>query len=175
MLAGEHGIFTVWAFKPGSCTLWWKGCLEAHRNRQEDAAGNQLPFGIVSAGLSGRGLVTFVPHLWENGSDNAEVIHAYGVDGAGEPLEWEIGRAAHQAALAMIPEFKAETAMKEGFCHFAPVKRTLPDVQMIGVARLRYRPHTSRTREWYTYLAKNGPVLAAGYREDAETAQRKTA
>jgi hypothetical protein len=42
----------------------------------------------------------------------------------------------------MVPDFKAEKAINDGFYYFAPVKNTLPNVQMVGVARLHYRPHT---------------------------------
>ena len=41
---------------------------------------------------------------------------------------------------------KLKEAEDEGFEYFCPVLKTLPSTQMIGVARLTYRPHTRRTK-----------------------------
>ena len=83
----------------------------------------------------------------------------------GESVEVEIGTAAYRAGLAMLSEFKRQKALLDGFHYFAPIKNTLPNVQMIGVARLHYRPLTSRTRDWYGELTKNAPVWIAQYNE----------
>src|SRR5205085_246957 len=97
-------------------------------------------------------------------SGEAEIIHSFGI-GAGEPLETAMGQAAHEAGSAMVPEFKKDKAVHEGYCHFAPVPNTLPKVQMIGVARLRYRPHTSRTSDWYGDLSRTALGWVERYEE----------
>jgi len=173
-MVGEHGIFNVWGFKAGGPTLWWKLPFEAHRERPKEADKDH-PIWATIQHLQREGLLSFVPHLWDNDSDEAEIIHGYGIGNAGEQLEFEMASAAHRAALAMIPDFKAEKATRGGYYYFAPVLNTRPNVQMIGVARLRYRPHTSRTGDWYGELLKNGPVWVDRYREYTENAARKIA
>jgi hypothetical protein len=116
------------------------------------------------------GLVTFIPHLFENSSPQAEPIHPYGINQTGEePIETEIGEAADAAALQMCQEWAIEKADNEGFEHFCPVPRTKPDVQLIGVARLRYRPHTMRTAEWYAQLNTAGSAAIVHYTELARS------
>jgi hypothetical protein len=46
-----------------------------------------------------------------------------------------------------------------------PVWGTLPDVQLIGIFRLRYRPHTSLTADWYRRHMENAAVWLKEYRE----------
>ena len=174
MKVGEQGIFNVWAFKPGTETAWFSGCLEAHQQRPRDTDGNH-PIWQSTGHLRRDGLVTYVAHLWENDTDSAEIIHSYGIDGVAEPLEVSVGEVAHEAALAMVPEFKTEKAIGDGYRYFAPVKNTLPNVQMIGVARLRYRPHTTRTSSWFGNLYKEGPAWIQRYREWEKNAARKIA
>src|ERR1019366_7571209 len=127
-MVGEQGIYRVWAFRPEVPALWFGNCT--------------IPAGVNH--LVTQGLLTYVPHLWENESDEAELLHGYGTCEGGEPMEVEMGRAAHRAALAMVPEFKLRDAIAEGFSDLAPVANTFPNVQMVGVPRLRYRPHTTR-------------------------------
>jgi hypothetical protein len=98
--------------------------------------------------------------------------------GLGEEIEVEIGNAAHRAGIAMIPPYKWEKAHREGFLWFAPISDTIPNVQLIGVGRLRYRPRTSRTQAWYGELTANAPVWIERYREllaNAEKSAAKTA
>ena len=49
--------------------------------------------------------------------------------------------------------------------YLAPVARDYPEVQMVGIARLRYRPHTGRTGEWRARLDEKLPGLIAKYQE----------
>jgi hypothetical protein len=147
MLVGEQGLYNVWGFKRKTAWVGWGDTLEAHRTRPT-VEGKDKPIWDSIRFFEKQGLITFVAHLWDNEcrsgqSHEAEIIHAYG-GGAGEPLEVSLGNAACRAALAMVPEFKREKAVREGFRYFAPVPNTFPNVQMIGVARLRYRPHRRR-------------------------------
>jgi hypothetical protein len=99
------------------------------------------------------GLLSFVPHIFENDTDTAEPIHVFGVGGIAEaPREQEIGEAADLAARAMALPSKLAEAEENGFEHFCPILKTKPTAQMIGVARLTYRPHTRRTAEWFAEL-----------------------
>jgi len=127
------------------------------------AAGDDHPVWENIEQLCRCGLITFVPHLWESDSGEAEVIHAYGIKGVGgEQIEIELGEAANQAGLRLALEFKAQQARIEGYCWTAPIKNTLPEAQLIGVGRLTYRPHTRRTSEWFAQLKRERPALDAG-------------
>jgi hypothetical protein len=118
------------------------------------------------------GLLSFVPHIFENDSPESEIHHPYGIGTKGEePIETEIGDAAEMAARAMCPEWMIENAENEGFEHFCPISRTMPNIQMIGVARLRYRPHTSRTAAWYAQLQQFGSTWIDRYQALAASAR----
>ena len=52
--------------------------------------------------------------------------------------------------------FEAPGMCGKDFEHFCPVLRTLPNVRMIGIARLLYRPRTRRTAAWFGQLHEDG-------------------
>jgi hypothetical protein len=178
ILVGEQGIFTVWGYKAGPLNAWWQGPMKAHQSRPK-AADNDHPIWESVARLQQHGLLTFVPHLWDNKCDGetsqAEIIHGYGIGREGDPLEMEMGRAANLAGMAMVPDFKKEKAFAEGYYYLAPVLNTIPNVQMIGVARLLYRPHTTRTSDWYGELIRNAPAWIKRYEELRKKAEKLAA
>ena len=89
--------------------------------------------------------------------EEAEILHPYGTAGSGcEPVEMAIGKSAHEAGMRLAFPEKIEAAERDGFIYLCPVRSTVPNVMMIGVARLRYRPRTSRTEVWYSELARTG-------------------
>jgi hypothetical protein len=164
---GERGIFVIWGFKGGTKTLQLEGPFAAHMERPQKE--EEHPVWESVCLLEQMGLLTYVPHLFENSSPQAEPIHAYGVNRKGEePIESEIGEVADSAARRLCQEWAIEEAINEGFEYLCPVPQTLPDVQLIGVARLRYRPHTSRTAAWYGHLHTSGKTALAFYRKVAE-------
>jgi hypothetical protein len=65
----------------------------------------------------------------------------------------------------MALDRKVEKAEEDGYCYLAPVKNTLPNVQMIGVGRLTYRPHTKRTSGWFADLSQTAPRWTQSYKE----------
>lgn len=172
--AGRQGIFSVWAFRRGQQSISWTGPFAAHVQRPEKKDQNH-PLWENLDQLQKNGLLTFVPHLWESDSKDAEVLHAYGIEGiGGEQKEIEIGQAAHLAGQAMVLEAKVDGLSG---CYLAPVKYTLPNVQMVGVVRLTYRPHTSRTANWFAELNEKAPHWIQLYRElrqKAEQSRQKT-
>jgi hypothetical protein len=137
------------------------GSLTAHQQRPREQAKNHPIWESVEQ-LEWQSLLSFVPHLLEGdpASSQAEVIHPFG----GEPEEVEIGRAAHEAGLALLPDFKRQKATSERW-RLAPIERAIPDVQMVGVARLRYRPHTRKTSVWHRNLAEVSEQWVIRYRE----------
>jgi hypothetical protein len=175
-LVGENSVFDVWGFKADQKTCWLDGLLERHRSRSKPGE-KQHPIWDSLHSLERHGLINFVPHLWNTTweSGTAEFIHAYGLHNVGERLEMEMASAAHYAGQSMVPAFKTEKALSEGFRYLVPVPRNVPNVQMIGVARLRYRPHTTRTSDWYGDLVRNAPGIIARYKEVIEATEDSSA
>lgn len=156
MAIGQQGPYTLWGFKPHGGSHWWTGPFAAHQDRPQ--VNNQSPTWTIIDLLQNMGLLSFVPHIFENGTNAAEPIHVYGVSATAEaPIEREIGDAADRAARAMALPSKLEEAEEAGFKFFCPVLRTMPNAQMIGVARLTYRPRTRRTKEWFAELHMTAP------------------
>jgi hypothetical protein len=155
---GEQGAYVIWGFRPGQSLHRWTGPFAAHSSRRKAEPQDESPAWKSLQLLQSMGLLSFVPHIFENGTDTAEPIHAYGIGATGEvPLEREIGDAADQAARAMALPSKLEDAEEDGYEYFCPILKTKPTAQMIGVARLTYRPHTRRTAEWYAELNRTAP------------------
>jgi hypothetical protein len=160
----EHGPYIIWAFRPDKCSLSLKGPLTPHKSRPEKGKQAHPAFESLEL-LEQMGLIAFVPHLLENDSMDAEVVHAFGRGGKSElPIETAIGEAAYAAAVEM-GAWKIEDAEREGYEYFCPVLRTLPNVRMAGIARLTYRPHTSRTSAWYARVQESGETWIECYRE----------
>ena len=163
-LVGEYAEFNLWAFHTKHLSLNKDSVFAAHTQRRQiaDHPEHQGFYGIDS--LCRQGLLCFVPHLWERDpvKDAAEVIHAYGLSGCGEQPEMEMGKAAHCAALKMIRKWNREY-VANGL--LAPIRKTIPEVQMVGIGRLRYRPKTSRTSAWWNDLCAAAPRRIAEYNE----------
>jgi hypothetical protein len=158
---GEQGAYTVWGFKPGIGKLWPTcGPFAAHESRKKAKPKDCSPTWESINLMEAMGLLSFVPHIFENDTAAAEPIHPYGIGGSSEAtIEPLIGSAADEAARAMALPSKLEEAIEDGFEYFCPVVKTKPRAQMIGVARLTYRPHTRRTAEWFAELNQNGHAL----------------
>ncbi len=160
----ERSIYLIWGFKSAGQTLSWKGPFAAHQKRTKKA--EEHPVWDSVRLLNKMGLLTFVPHLYENSSAQAEPIHALGIGAKGEePIETQIGEAADAAARAMCQEWAIEQAEDDGFKYFCPVSQSKPDAQLIGVARLLYRPRTQRTAAWYAHLQASGNQAFPYYEE----------
>jgi len=150
---GEQGAYAVWGFKSGNSFHGWTGPFIAHQGRTQAKPKDQSPAWESLHLLKNMGLLSFVPHIFDNDTDTAEPIHVFGVGGIAEaPREQEIGEATDLAARAMALPSKLAEAEENDFEHFCPILKTKPTAQMIGVARLTYRPHTRRTAEWFAEL-----------------------
>ena len=167
----EQGVYFVWGFKEGSFSLRWEGPLAPHRSRIAPKGQERHPVWASLELLQQMGLIAFVPHIFENDlPSGAEVLHPYGIGNKGEePVESEIGAAADTAGRELA-SWNSDHAEREGFEWFLPVLRTLPNVQMIGVARLLYRPHTRRTSAWFAQLQEKGRSWLQKYQQIADSA-----
>jgi hypothetical protein len=174
---GEQGIYTVWAFNEGPVWMNWIGAAECHKKSGGEPASD---FWRRLKVLQQEGLVTFIPHLCESADFDAEVIHAYGTGWSPEGLqdpENEVGYAAYYAGYAMANDTELMKQLGDGRPLFAPVSRSYPEVQLVGIARLRYRPHTKRTAAWFRELKTNLPVHTEQYnklRQKGDAARSRT-
>ena len=159
----------IWGFKSVKSFLWWTGLFAAHQSRTRAEPENQSPVWQSLQLLQNMGLLSFVPHIFENNSDAAEPVHPYGIGQTGEPpIEQEIGHAADRAARTMALPSKLEEAEDDGFLHFCPILHTRPSAQMIGVARLTYRPRTRRTAAWFAEIQESGPIWIDAFNKLSE-------
>lgn len=128
----QHGIYKVWAFKPDpdasvqsykTAPFWFDAIWDAWHLLME------------------AGLIELVAHLVESDKEDAEIIHPLPF-GSGEQGEIAISAAALTAGRLMAPFFTDKSTM------LIPVSKLRPHVQLIGIARMKYRPQTARTAEW---------------------------
>lgn len=128
----QYGNYKVWGFRQGqeqtfkSAPFWFEG-----------------EFWKRWMFLMEMGLVDFVCHLVESDTAEAEIIHPLPW-GNGEKGELAISIAALEAGRRMAPYITDRRMM------LVPVSKLRPHVQLIGVARLKYRPQTDRTAQWLT-------------------------
>ena len=106
-----------------------------------------------------------MPHLVEGDNSEAEIIHPLTVNHS-EPdrLENRIGVAAQKAGEALLTEGQLDWA-KSNCLTLVPVHRHLSKVQVIGIARLHYRPKTALTAAWWSDLQSVGERHLSRYRE----------
>ena len=168
-----RGSYRIMRFTSAGKTGTWAGPLLVHRARPAPDPKSHPIWDSVHV-LEQTGVMAFIPHLLENDEDHAEVIHPFGIGGHGEhPIETQIGSEARAAAIAMCTprQLGDDQADRLLLC---PVSRDYPKAQMVGIARLHYRPHTKRSSAWARNLEENG----RGYIEQfqrlaAEYAERK--
>ena len=119
------------------------------------------------------GLIEWVAHLVESDDVESEIIHPLSVAGGNRQCaEDAIGEAAHAAGAAGLTEAQRAWAVTEALT-LVPVPHHLGRVQVVGIARLRYRPKTKLTAAWRADLKKNGQVYVRRYREMIPRAMRQ--
>ena len=158
---GQRGPFIVYGFEPGESRAWGnKHFIRAHMTGKLEALTDGKPqrdrgwsiFWNAWDQLVNLGLIDLVGQLVEADNDTANVIHPYAV-GNGETAERAIARAAHEAAAAMLTETQQDSATSKAL-HLVPIRAHITEVQMVGIARLRYRPRTSATAAWFARMAE---------------------
>ena len=163
--AGEQGPYAVWGFKSINRTVTWEGSLISHAQRPRDEDESHPMWHSISA-LGKMGLMSFVPHLYPNSSFQ-EPLHSLGETSLGaEPEEENLRTAACGAATAMLQPKQIDSAYcAGGYELLVPVLSWMEDVQVRGVARLRYRPHTSATARWHRDLVEKAPGWVRSYND----------
>jgi hypothetical protein len=164
---GERGPYRIMGFRTKEKTLTWDGPFLDHKPRPKPQPESWHPIWDSVQILEQTGVMTFVPHLLENTTENAEVIHPFGVGGHSEhSIETQIGEEARRAAAMMCQPWQLEKAQREGLM-LCPVSRDYPNAEMVGIARLHYRPHTKRTSAWSSKLQYAGPAHIQQFRQIA--------
>ena len=164
---GQCGRFLVWGFKHHTTTVCWGPVTGCHKrealSREEKKAGENpgVDFFRRQHQLLDLGVIEWIPTLFESDAKEAEILHPYGMHGSGS-LEDRLGEAAHRAGLALLTEGQREWVTDKGL-RLVPVDRHMANVQMIGLARLRYRPHTRKTVAWWADLNQKGPQILERY------------
>jgi hypothetical protein len=164
---GRQAQYTVWGFRHENGSVTWTGPALCHRREtlteQEVASGKNpgVDYFRREGQLVDLGLVEWVPTLVEGEGLEGEIIHPYGMAGSGS-LEDRLGSAAHEAAWSMLTDRQREWA-SERKLWLAPVPRHMAGVQMVGIARLRYRPKTRKTAAWWADLQAKGEGFLRRY------------
>lgn len=165
---GEYGRHIVWEFSRGeyrsasrapSTEAFWE-----FAEHNKTANGESAIWRAIES-LEELGLLVEIPHLVENSSRTCEPIHGLSWDGKGEPEEQELADAAVAAGRYLLTKDVMCGHVYRVGMTLVPVWDTLPDVQVIGVFRLRYRPQTSLTADWYRRHMENAAAHLKIYRE----------
>ena len=141
--AGQQAAYAVWDFTESGSMVSWTGITRPHRREvlteKEQAEGeNQgVDFFARIRRLESLGLIDSVPYLFEG--EKGEPIHALAANGL--PIEQALYEAATSAAARMLTEGQYQRAQSI----LVPVLAHIGEVQLIGLMRLRYRPHTRLT------------------------------
>lgn len=172
---GQSGRFVVFGFVRKRLVVWPRAFGEPYRTGPNGDGGGTIDAAFWDAwqALTDAGFVETVPHLVEADTEEAQPVHAYGIE-TGEPEERALAEAAHAAGLALVTAGQVEWAER----HFGkmpwlcPVPAHMVDAQMIGIARPRHRPQTRRTAAWaarFLYEGTRHEEVYASIRENFET------
>ena len=133
--------------------------------------------------LEDAGLIESIPTLFEAHGQLAEPLFPLGI-GDSNSLEDQLGSLAHTAAASLVSrhwnlDHIPETPLLErGETHLVPLPKAYDRAIMVGIARLRYRPHTQRTSEWLATIEDRSKELRKKWAkivEDFAHAKREAA
>jgi hypothetical protein len=122
--------------------------------------------------LEAIGLIEWVPHLMESDDDDAESIHPMSQKISNRGMEEKLCLYAHNAGHSLLTKKQSLWVGCEQLL-LAPVPNHIKRVQMIGVARLRYRPKTRLTAAWWAELQNKYHEHVHRYQEISDTAKRR--
>jgi hypothetical protein len=143
----ERGQYLIWGFERENRQADWQ-IVNPYLTGQKDAAGYDMGWDVFWTAfgvLTSLGLVEMVPHLVESYSAEGESILSLGSTHKGEQ---EVSIAVSLAADTMLVDWQQKRLEMESFAHLVPLPKHIANVEMVGVARLRYLPHTELTTAW---------------------------
>jgi hypothetical protein len=148
---GQSGSNVVWYFTHKTTYVTWGDVTLPHKNdwSKKELAGGKSPAETYfqRAGmLESAGLIEWVPYLFEG--PEGEPIHPLAWNGM--DMEKELYTACVAAGRALLTQGQLDHIVKNlsgGW--LVPAPAHMAHVQMYGIARLRYRPHTRMTAAWW--------------------------
>lgn len=158
---GQQAEYDVLGFRYTGISANWTPLTLPHRpgGSSEDTSNNDgQDFFARLEGLVRLGLLEWVPVLFEGDDLEAEMIHPCGM-GESASLEDRIGAAADRAGQALLTEGQQRYVAANNLW-LVPVKRHLSEATLVGIARLRFRPHTRMTSAWWLKLQEASRYLA---------------
>jgi hypothetical protein len=159
--------YVVWGFRPRSKWAMWGdspvslGEIANEAQRGEKTSRVRFLQGLKL--LEGFELLEWVPYLVEGKSHDAELVHPVGM-GRTASIEDRVGLAAHEAGCAFLTEQQRDRTRASGLW-LLPARHHLPDIQVIGIARLHFRVDTRPTAQWVNKLQDNGEKWICGYND----------
>jgi len=145
--AGERGIHVVWDFAYKQEYVSWCGVTKPHRRDKltaDEIAAEKNPgvdFFKRKSLLVSMGLLEWVPYVFDGPKgEPIHAMHSYGLQ-----IERDLFEAANGAGCRMVAD--SYKHRRHGF--LVPVPAHVEQVQVIGIARLRYRPQTKLTSAWW--------------------------
>lgn len=176
---GERGPFVVWGFEAATVEAWatapfiaphltgqYEQVVGAGGSKKKQDTGLKIFWGAWGL-LDRLGLLELVGHVIEADNDTAEIVHPCAIAN-GEVVERDIRIAAQTLAETLLTPAQLERAQDRDL-HLLPARKGQPNVQLVGIARLRYRPHTTATAAWHA-KAKEWAAWRERYQELAENA-----
>lgn len=179
------GHFQVWQFDFQRVSLNMGGDIfDCHRREPTDEEQAQGRNEAVDAFdrlhiLEQAGLLEWVYYLVEDEAHSAVPIHPVALEYAGaldtSAIETVLGRAATLAGVSMSIDEKRDYAWADYYQQMMPyrfmlpVERLLREVQVVGIARLRYRANTTNTARWWSSLSSEVPNYLRVYGDLIET------
>jgi hypothetical protein len=156
---GERGIYVIWGFREVTTEAWGTAFFVAPHLTGQTEMVKQLDgtikhedpgwpeFWQALGILTSTGLVDFVGHVVDADTEAGNVLHPYAV-GNGEEAERTIADLAHLAGQAMVTDGQRSWAEGNGLL-LLPVPKHVEQVQLVGLARLKYRARTTATAAWF--------------------------
>lgn len=152
--AGERGIHVVWDFFYDTEYVAWGAAAKPHY-RKDLPENEGADFFKRKRVLLSMGLIEWVPYLFDG--PKGEPVHAMHADGL--QIERELYEAANAAGERMV----ADGYKKRMVGFLVPVPAHVEQVQVIGIARLHYRPQTKLTSAWWADHHSTCQMAIDGY------------
>jgi hypothetical protein len=177
---GHRAQFTVWGFRlAGDWLSWGNRITDPHRReltKEEKAEGKSPGVDLFRrlGQLTNLRLMEWAPHLVESAEKTGEIIHPLALTRS-PGIEGRLATASADAARVLMTEGQYAWAVDNGVDLLVPVPRHIADAQVVGIARLRYRPHTKMTAAWWADLNANAEKHLARYAEIATRQDQRMA
>jgi len=160
-----RGRYRILGFSSGEKTGKWEDPLRAPFAQTPEGNSKYWEAHTV---LIEEGLLEEVPHLVEGDTDESEIIMPLPLAGSrvGTEVERGIAAAIDEALEVLFSDDAARGFYFElqNFEHVAIVPDSFPQAALVGVFRLRYRPHNRVTAQWFAQQAR-AQEIADGYQE----------